>query len=80
MLQVLYNNIYNFIEGGERRTNNTYQEFPTPRVITEAELKLKYVYNYVFDNWHKQYKEQSVEWFRSIPLGNDQNVWDVYKD
>ena len=52
MLQVLYNNIYNFIEGGERRTNFTYDTFPVPRVITEFELKLKYVYNFVYSKWH----------------------------
>lgn len=62
--------------------------FPTPRVITDLELKLKYVYNWVFEKWHKDRKKDDViEFLSSIKVpgtasggeeGNEPaSVWDI---
>ena len=87
MLRILYNNIYQFIEPGERRDKQVYQSFPLPRVMTEPELKLKYVYNWVMKKWHREhYKDFFVQLLHFIEVpgttgggleGEDRkNVWD----
>lgn len=53
MLRVMYGSFVRFIEPGDGRPGITYASFPVPRVYTELELKLKYVYNYVWDVWHR---------------------------
>ena len=73
ILQILYNNIYRFIDGEYDGGEYMYDTYPVPRVISEPELKLKYVYNWIFRQWFdvwstdlaqlmhtKVYEEQSV--------------------
>ena len=48
MMQILYNNIVNYIEGDYLKEEKTYQTFATPTLLNEYTLKLKYVYNYIW--------------------------------
>jgi len=88
MLNVLYNQLYNFIEVGPKRDKQIYQSFPTPRVINDVELRIKYVYNYVFDKWHKDHgKDYTIGFLNTLKVpfttggglekDEEQNVWEI---
>ena len=55
IMQVLYNNVVRFVDGEYDGGVFMYDKFAIPRVITEPELKLKYVWNWVFRKWFDEW-------------------------
>ena len=45
-----------FIDGEYLNPEKVYESYPTPRLLTHFELKLKYVYNYIFEGWFVSWK------------------------
>ena len=62
IMQVLYNNVYRFVSGEYDGGEFVYDKYPVPRVITEPELKLKYVYNYIFRAWHDRWSTDLAQY------------------
>jgi len=46
MMQILYNNIVKFVDGEYDHGPQMYDTYSVPRVYSDFELKLKYVYNW----------------------------------
>ena len=68
MMQILYNNIVKYIDGEYLLDEKVYQTFATPTILTEWQLKLKYVYNYVWVRWHDDWSWTATDFFRETVI------------
>ena len=55
-LSMAYYIMHQFIEGGYKNESMVYQSFSIPFIYPEWSLPLRYVYNYIFTNYHRHVK------------------------
>ena len=77
-MQILYNNIVKYIDGEYLLDEKVYQTFATPTILTEWQLKLKYVYNYVWVRWHDDWSWTATDFFRETIIYDNQNCYQFF--
>ena len=78
MMQVLYNNIKNFIEFDHLLPEKVYQQFETPALLNPVTLKLKYVYNYIWRQWFDRYSYSVSDFFRDTIVYDGKNMYKTF--
>lgn len=79
MMQILYNNIRKFtVEQQYTNSTQVYQEFETPTLIVEWQLKLKYVYNWIWKQWFDTYSYSVSDFLRETIVYEDKNFFKIF--
>ena len=73
MMQIIYSNIVEFIEGQYKESEHVYQKFGTPTLLTEYTLKLQYVYNWIWEQWFQKWSPVVFD-LANQEIYNEQNL------
>ena len=76
-MQILYNNIVQFVDGDYKNETMVYQQFPLPRLYNELELKGKYVYNYIWEQWFDTWSWKVSEFCNETIVYDGKNLFQL---
>ena len=75
MMEILYQNIAQFIDGDYKNPEKVYQKFETPTLLTEWQLKIKYVYNWIWDKWFDDWSWAISDFARTQVIYDGKNLF-----